>query len=280
MSFSLLKSAAGNRFLTAALCLTVLASEAQTPGADLTVPAELQSILAAHAPTGMPTRLLAGYTSVEELDHKTNLSKIYVDSTAEFLRLESGLTGALGTTVYRNGAAKGAGRGANLCGLMTVLSESQSTTDTSSAAVIPMGKLFVPFGVKSSVDFSNRYRLMKLDASIPSVCKPAEGEAFSFQFEAEHTMKTSGLFGGTKVIRRASKSKCKVAGEAIPASKINSSLQGDALLVSCESEDQNEKKSTEEYVYLKDSAFYLMTSRVDEWQRSKIQYTAAPYAAP
>lgn len=266
--------------LSAALSVAHASILAQAVELEFSVPAGLQSKIVEHASAAVPLRALAGYTSVEELDHKTNFSKIYIDSNVELLRQESGLTGGSASTVYRNGAAKALGRGMNLCGLATVLSESQSTTDTSATSAIPIGKLFVPFGVKSSIDFSNRYRLSSLEASIPSLCKPVAGEEFSFKFEAEHTMKTSGLFGGTKLIRRSAHSKCKVAAEAISAKQVHPSLQGEALLVSCESEDQNNKNSTEEYVYLKDSAFYLLTGRVDEWQRSKIQYLAVPYAAP
>ncbi|MCV2358247.1 hypothetical protein LNV08_04595 [Paucibacter sp. TC2R-5] len=259
--------------------LSFIGAQAQSAEPEITVSAELQAQLKAHASNDIPMRPLAGYTVVEEIDHKTNLSKIYVDSVAQLLLLENGLTGASSKTIYRSGAAQGVGRGMSVCGLITVLSESQSSTDTSSTSILPIGKLFIPFGIKSSVDFANRYRLTKLESSYPSLCNPSVGQEFNYKFLYELTMKTSGIFGGTKVFERSSYAKCKVGNESVPANKLHESLQGEALLVACEAEDQDGKKNSADYFFLKDSAYYLMTSRVDDWQRSKLSYTAIPYAA-
>jgi len=248
---------------------------AQDKDAEFLVPADLQQKLDAQVKGLTPAHALLSYTLVEEIDHKTNFSKVYVDSKSEFLRLDNGLIGAASNTVFRSGAAKSIGRGLTMCGLLPLVNESQAVTDNSSTAVLPMGKMFLPLGVKSSVDFNNRLRLTRFDSSAPSLCAPQLGQEFSFQYEAEHTIKTTGLFvSGTKLIQRKNNSVCKAAAEYSPANKINPNLSGEAISVVCESEDQNKKKSKEEYFYLKDFAQYLMVGRVDEWQRSVISYSA------
>ena len=177
-------------------------------------------------------------------------------------------------------AEQGGGQELSLCGFIALLTESASTTDTSTTTAIPIAKQFVPFGIKSSVDFSRRFRLISFDASVPSVCNPVPGTEFTYKTETEYTIKTVGRFLGarTNTGRRTDAGVCKVSKDIEPAAKINPALQGQALVVNCETETGAGRKDSSKRVFLRDAGYYLtIEETLGGMQRTSYQYSDISY---
>ncbi len=271
---------AAARGIFVALSALIFCGTTQAQGDEFTLTPELVEKLKAHAPK-QRAAVLARYASEQEIDHKGNFGKkVYADIRAEFVVLESGLIGARGTTALRSSQSAGGGRSLNLCGLLIVASESSTTSDTSVTTVIPIGNLFVPLGIKSSVDFNNRQRLLSLDTVAASLCDPSPGAQFAYSIEGEFTIKTSGMFGRTNTGRRVGKVSCQVGAEPLAASAIHPALKGDYLPVSCETENPDGKKVRTAYAFLRDVRHYLSLEQVDEWQTVRTRYLDIGLAAP
>jgi hypothetical protein len=196
------------------------------------------------------------------------------------MQLQNGLTGAQTSAVMDGGKAVGSGSSLSLCGLIGLLSESKSSTDTSTTTALPAGKVFLPFAIKSSVDFSRRGRLVGLETSASSLCEPASGVEFTLKTEEELIVKTSGLFGGTKEIKRVRESRCRTSADVKPASLIGEPLVGDYREVQCETVDGNGRTSKTRYAYLIASSFYLPIEEINDVQTTSIRYPIASYVKP
>jgi hypothetical protein len=242
----------------------------------LLAPEVLQQ-MAAQVPGQRPSRPIAGYTAIEEIDHKTNFNKVYVDVKRQFFVLENGLLGSESVSAFREQESQGSTRGVSLCGLIGLIAESASTMQNTVPLVV--GKFFLPNGLKSTVDFNNRMRLVGFDASVPSVCAPMPGSQFTYRAEAEVTRRTSGVFTRTSTSRETVAGSCAVGNERQAASKLHPGLQGDYLTVSCDTETGGKKYKTN-YAFVLESGVYLMMQRSGEWQTSSLQYTDVRYFQP
>ena len=247
---------------------------------DFSLPPDVQEKVLPHARTERKIQPLAAYAAVLEIDNKANFGKEYVDARRSLVRLESGLIGTVGSSAFRNGKSQGGGQELSLCGFIALLTESASTTDTSTTTAIPIAKQFVPFGIKSSVDFSRRFRLISFDASVPSVCNPVPGTEFTYKTETEYTIKTVGRFLGarTNTGRRTDAGVCKVSKDIEPAAKINPALQGQVLVVNCETETGAGRKDSSKRVFLRDAGYYLtIEETLGGMQRTSYQYSDISY---
>jgi len=260
--------------------LLVLASKARSADMELVLSPELQARILAQVPQGKAARTIERFSATHEIDHKANFSKTYADEKSIITVLEDGLTGMTGSTAFRSSSSKGAGRGMSLCGLVPLLVESGSNVDTSVISVVPAGKAFLPFSIKSDIDVSNRAKLSTFEASIPSLCSPAPGSEFSYKTETAVQFKTSGLFGRTNDFQRIESTSCKVAATTSPASQLNASLTGDYWAVSCQITPKTGSPRQADYAYLPDAKFYLPLYLKDEWQSTKISYSEFVYATP
>lgn len=245
---------------------------------ELTLSQDVQAKVLLHVPAVHPKNPLTSYASTQELDHKMNFTKKYVDTRSNLTVLENGLVGSDGSVNHRSGDASGAGHTMTLCGLVPLVGESSSTTTSTVGTVLPVGNVFVPFGLKTNVDFNNRVKLVVLEASIPSLCSPQFGTEFTYKTETEVVVKTSGVFGRTTQVKRTETASCKTAAASKLASELLPSLLGMYLPVSCDVTLTNGAKKHVEYAYLIDSAFYLLTEATTDLQRTKIQYVEASYA--
>lgn len=244
---------------------------------DFILDAAMQSKVLAHVP---PTRVplpLARSASVQDIDHKSNFNVIQADQRTEFATLENGLIGTRSSTAFRSGKGQGSGKGMTLCGLILLVAESSSTSNTSVTTVLPVGKLFLPFGIKSSVDFNTRLKLVAFEASIPSVCAISPGLEFTYRTEIDAQTKSSGLFGGTTSVRRTEAANCKTAATASLASQIFSTLSGEYLAVTCDVVIQSGAKKQVQYAFLRESSMYIGLEQIDEWQKAKTTYTELEY---
>lgn len=265
--------------LLGALCHA--AAHAQAPEGELILAPELEQKILSHVAAAKPIRPLAGFTAVEEIEHKANFGKkVYVDIHRQFLPLDNGLLASLNSSVFRSTdtqQSEGGSRGVGLCGLVGLVAEGGSKMENSVPFVAR--KLFLPNGLKTTVNSSSRVRLTAFEASVPSVCAPEPGSRFYYRTETEFTRRTAGVFTRTSAGREIVETICSVGLERQPASKLYPRLQGDYLAVSCESQTGDKKYRTD-YAFLLDSAVYLMTQKSGEWQRSSLQYTEVLYAQP
>ena len=245
-------------------------------GSEFALPPEVRQAIVAHARAGKVAQPLASYVAVAEIDHKGNFGKkVHVDERRTLTRLDNGLTGVVGSSMFRDGKSQGSGRELTLCGLIPLLRETSSTTETNTVSVVPSGNVFVPFGVKSRTDFSNRFRVVAFQASIPSLCDPAPGSTFTYRTETEFTIRSTGQFLGarTNTGRRVATATCRVSPAAEPASKINPALKGEALSVTCETEMQAGAKSSSRHVFLREAGYYLTIEQKEGMQNTSYQYS-------
>jgi hypothetical protein len=267
------------QFLLLGSLLLVLSLEARSADMELVLSPEVRAKILEQLPPGKAARTIERYATTHEINHKANFSKVYADENSAISMQDDGLTGVTAATAFRS-SSKGRGRALSLCGLVTLLVESGSNVDTSTAVPLPIGKLFVPFGVKSDIDVSNRAKLVAFEASVPSICSPSPGGEFSYKTEVESQVKTSGMFGRTNDFRRTESVGCKAAAISQPAVQVNASLSGDYLPVSCVITPQAGAPRTAEYAFFPDARFYLPVELKDEWQLTKIRYTEFVYASP
>jgi hypothetical protein len=267
------------RFLLLGGLFLVLSLEARSADMELVLSPEVRAKILEQLPAGKAARTIERYAATHEINHKANFSKVYADEYSAISMQDDGLAGITATTAFRS-SSKGRGRALSLCGLVTLLVESGSNVDTSTAVPLPIGKLFVPFNIKSDIDVSNRAKLVAFEANVPSICNPSPGGEFSYKTEVESQVKTSGMFGRTNDFRRTESVACKVAAVSQPAVQLNSSLSGDYLPVSCVITPQSGAPRTVEYAFLLDARFYLPVELKDEWQLAKMRYTEFVYASP
>jgi hypothetical protein len=207
----------------------------------------------------------------QEIHNPGNFGKlVYTDAEAVFEPEENGLIASYGSMAFRDKESSSAGRGLTLCGLIDLLGTGGGKSDTSSTSVFPVGKLFVPFGIKSSLDTTSRTETTAFSNSGGNPCAPSPGAEFSYQIEGNVHMTTSGLFGRTRDIPRNVTTRCKAAAGAKPASQYYSGFRGDALEVSCQPVvKSDDPPSTTIYIFLIDSGRYFMLSRVSADGRFK-----------
>jgi hypothetical protein len=261
-------------------CASGGGSPSTTQDAEFALPPEVQQAIAAHARAGKPVQPLASYVAVAEIDNKGNFGKkVHVDERRTLTRLDSGLVGIVGDSRFRDGSSQGSGRELTLCGLIPLLRETSSTTETSGTTMVPAGKVFVPFGLKSRTDFNNRFRVVAFEASVSSLCDPAPGTTFTYRTETEFTTRFAGQFLGprTNTGRRITTATCRVSPSAEPAGKINPALKGEALGVTCETEAQAGAKSSSRHVFLREAGYYLLIEQRERMQDTSYQYSQAQH---
>lgn len=255
-------------------------ASAQSVGAtgDLVVPQAIQDMLRSHVPVQRPPSLLASFAAQQLIDHKGNFGrKVEAKTQFSLSLLENGLTGSQYSEVMDGGKSAGRGNFLSLCGLIALLSESQATTDTSTTTAIPVGKFLIPFAMKLDVELSLRRRVVAIETNAAVLCNPTGGQEFTFKTEDESTLKTSGIFGRTRQIKRVQESKCRASSDLKPASQISASLEGDYREVQCETVHEDGERSRMRYAYLVASSFYLSIEASDEWQTTTTSFHGVSY---
>jgi len=250
------------------------AAEEQPLTLDATVQAKLLDLLKEYK----PATPLAMISEVSEINNKGNFGKsIYLARKAYYALQDSGLLGIVTSAALTDGASAGSAQSLSLCGLLTVVGTAAGTSRNDSTGVIPFGKLFVPFGVRSSTDINRSEKLKQFDTTAAHICAPQPGEQFTYRTETEFHFKISGMFGTTKTGTRTEEVSCKVDAGVQPASGLLAVLRGDALAVTCERIAQGGDKTTSEYVFLRDSGQYLLRAETIPVQTIKVRLEQAAY---
>lgn len=212
--------------------------------------------------------------STREIDNKGNFGKlVHFQSSGTHERQDTGLWAASGSGGFTSGTASGSGQSLTLCGLQILLMSSTSMNQTNIPTVVPVGGIFVPFGVRSSFTTGTRMRVSKFETQAENICALEPGATFSYRAESEAWVKTSGLFGVSTSARGAYEVACRAAGETKPARELGIPVDGDALQVSCEKTLQGGKAKLE-YVFARRLGMYFQTG---EGEAGDVQVTKVRY---
>src|SRR5919198_1275291 len=141
-----------------------------------------------------PSKPIASSVEIREINNKGNFGTLtYYERQAVYARQESGLWAVLSTGRFTASGSAGSAQSVSLCGLVTLLSATAGKMVFDNSGVVPIGKHFVPFGIKSSVDTGRRLRVTAVEFDTPNICAPAPGAEFKYRIETEVQTKTSGL---------------------------------------------------------------------------------------
>lgn len=184
---STVPSAAASRVainaLTCALCLVLVPHPSRAADVELT-PALDDALIAviatkvAPAPAAVGRFRMSTWREAELPNDRTIRSEV----RTEFLLLDSGLWGT-STEASTSGAVATSGQSASLqlCGLVELMQTSRSRQDTAMSLVIPIGKLFVPFGMQGTRDIDAGRRVSSFASDEPSLCAPRPGSRFEYR---------------------------------------------------------------------------------------------------
>lgn len=241
---------------------------------DAAVQERAKSLLEHYKPRHKALRL----SELHEINNVGNFGKlVYFDHQSHYSQLQSGLWAMVGHGAFTSGSAAGTSQSLSLCGIITLLAVSDSLTKLELTAPIPFGRMFLPFGMRSSIDIGRRVRVKDLRTEYKELCTPVAGSKFSYQIENEVQIKTSGIFGRTVVTSTVIDVSCQVAKVASPANRLSNSFSGESLRVSCESNAKPGQKRMMDYAFLKELGLYLILNDSSSAQKTKVQYKAIDY---
>jgi hypothetical protein len=251
---------------------------AQPPESDGETYAISEDVIAQAEPhlARAPDAQLPAMSFIQTIWNKGNFGKaVYADGTYRFTPLDSGLLQVEGSGGFRHAEATGKVTNISLCGLVSLLSISQSST--TSKGLIPVNGIGILISTSSTVKIAAKSRVTRLESSTASLCNIAAGETFTLEFDTETTRAVEGKFIRDKTTQTTGSSalSCTVSKAADPASRIAPFLTGDALTVTCESFDVKKRPVMTRYSYLIDYRYYLPIADQSKWQRSETAYSTS-----
>jgi len=272
---------AGTFILLAALTAPcpLLAGE-QGVSAEITLAPSVQAQILPHAAEMRPIRPLLKFEAGSEIERSFG-HKSQGDLRFEVVYLENGLIGWTVNAVFRPRESHLSRHVLSLCGLVPLVVES-SYKPPASRKDVPISELFLPLGIKPTDQYIFQTRIVSLASNARSICDPAPGSEFTFQYEHERVLSKSGNDGqGDATVSTAqvttSKFVCKVGGSL---EKPHPKLQGEILEVSCDIESGDGKMSSAKYAFLRESSYYLPLETRSNGERTQYQYIDFNYARP
>lgn len=189
-----------------------------------------------------------------------------------FERLDSGLWGISTAILVRGALIRNT---LTLQGLVELTATTTIDRDFKADSIIPIGKLFVPYGINKNIKANGVITIASLSGDLNSLSAPVAGGKFSYIRTAigQNTITTTGVFGGTRThtLNVTAKANCSAGPEA-DASTLHAQLRGKYLPVKCEGETNGSTRS-EEYAYLIDSKLYvLLSSGSDKFSIDTVEY--------
>jgi hypothetical protein len=236
----------------------------------LTVEPSVRNVASTGAP--QPKSPLKRAKFSMEITSRPNAQSSEVESRYE--RVGDGLWGVMSTLKRSSGT--GAQQLVSVCGMFEALAVTSANATFDRTAAIPIGKLFVPFGMKTSVATDSVARLSKLNIEPNRVCAPAPGAAFSYTTQTETQYKVSPGLGtlalGTlaNTVSVTINGRCEVS-DKMPATALHRALRGGYLEVMCSGTNDAGKPLSRKYAYLIDSAFYILLETKSE--ANQFRYT-------
>ncbi len=167
----------------------------------------------------------------------------------------------------------------SLCGLVPLLGESGSTTDSRLTTAIPAGGVFLPFDVSSKHQIGSRVRLVSFSTSAANLCKPTPGTSFTYQSTREEQRKFQGSMLSSNTLHTITESaSCTVGSAEVSAKALDPSIVGSYLLVTCTYSVPSQSPRKSEFAYLLSSGLYLpVFIQSNEYQANSMRYTAPRY---
>jgi hypothetical protein len=240
----------------------VLADEATTVDLPAAIREQLSKVVSAQPPQS-PLRHISG-----NLQGGSGTARV----ERYFERLDSGLWGISTAILVRGALIRNT---LTLQGLVELTATTTIDRDFKADVVIPVGKLFLPYGINKNIKANAVITIASLAGDLDSVSAPAAGGKFSYMRTAtgQNTITTTGVFGGTRThtLNVTAKADCSAGPEA-DASSLHAQLRGKYLPVKCEG-DINGSTRIEEYAYLIDSKLYLLlSSGSDKFSIDGVEY--------
>ena len=266
--------------LLLASCTAIELSERTAQESDelLTLHPSIQARITALLKDYRPKSTAIKLTNREEIRHVGNFGKlVYAEHDTRYVLQDSGLWANVAIGGFTDGASSGIGRSLSLCGLITVLMASNAVSNFKSTSAVPFGKVFVPFGIGSSMGTERRVRVKALEAATDNICSPSPGARFTYRYDSEGEVKMTGLFGSTISTPSVVTATCQAAPELRPAKELVASLRGDYLPVSCDTSPKPGRSTKVEHAFLIDPGIYVPLSAVMDIQTTKVQYRSAEY---
>ena len=206
--------------------------------------------------------------------------KIDIDTGSEtakaeriFYPLENGLTGIMEVLPSRNSQAQSL----SLHGLIDLVWMMEMVTSSESVVPIPIGKVFVPFGINRSTKTSVLRKTSSLSGDLKSLNSPSPEMRFSYQQNIDAELTSKGLLSLSTNFRSETTVTCNVQG-AVDAKTLHPKFQGAYLPVSCEGKDPKGPLIVREFAYLVDSQVYLLLSLSGGDQKEKYKITDVEYS--
>jgi hypothetical protein len=221
-----------------------------------------------------PTSQLARLVRSSEVSQKVSLGKSTLSEAYSTFVLQ---TNGLWATEFGS-TSGGRSFSLSLCGLVNVTSTGIVSLPQENTFVAPIGKIFVPFGFRTTTGFTRLERLLDLIVSTNDVCSPQPGMEFSYKRETEVITKPSGLFGRTQAITEIEEVVCKVASQEKIASQALPQFRGTYLDVVCDHKQASLPVVQRSLIFLRESGMYLMVGLRESWGQARITYKEAQFS--
>jgi hypothetical protein len=165
-----------------------------------------------------------------------------------------------------------------VCGIFDAVSLSGSSVGSDTPLILPLGKIFVPFGVQRTTSKLNvTSKMTSLRVNPTAACVPKAGESFDFEAKMERELIISGPVPSTRVIPVVLRGHCDISN-AIPASALNPGFIGAYLPVTCQRTTQSGASSSVSYAFLIDSGIYVLLDEKAERLHSEYTVSSVEYA--
>lgn len=250
---------------------------------DLVIAPSVEPALAAHKPSLPVLSELVAVDVVVTIDHKGNFGRIDTSEQQQAFQWQAdGRLASTSTGSYKTpdgSMSAWTSTSISLCGLVPLLNESASKSDSRLTTAVPAGGVFVPFGFSSKSQGASRARLVSFSTSAANLCKPTSGASFTYQSTREEQRKFEGKMHSSNKLHTITESAtCEVGPAEQSAKTLNPSLVGSYLPVSCSYSDPSKPARKSEFAYLLASGLYLpMSVQLNEYQTNGTRYTALRY---
>lgn len=189
--------------------------------------------------------------------------------------LGQGLWGAI--TALRRVDGTGVQQHLTVCGIFDAISTSTRNVSQDLTASIPIGKVFIPFTIKTNMSVDSSAKLTKLVVDQTTICAPAPGASFAFQTSMARQLRASpSLDASPRTFSVGTKAQC-TASERLPASSLKADLRGGYLDILCVGVTDSGKALTKRFAFLLDSGIYLLLEEKTEAGEGKYTILSVEY---
>lgn len=196
-----------------------------------------------------------------------------IDTRYEWLG--TGLWGAV--SVMRMSTGSTAQQTISLCGVFDLLLGQDNQVSLDQVIVVPLGKIFVPFGMKSDFSSAALGRMTNLVVDPSSACIPKAGSGFEFETRIETQLSSSGIFGSTRTVPSELKGRCELSG-SLPGSALHPRIRGDYLLMTCTAKNQAGASITRRHAFIVESALAVPLETSTKEVQYRYSITDVQYA--